>query len=360
MQLDMTQTIIAEDVDQIIQDVGIETFRPLEGSRVLITGPCGLIASYLVETIVRLNETHFSSPCEVIGISRSTIEHGRLGHLVNDPHIQFWIGDASKEFINAGERPFDFLIHAAGRSAPQVFTHDPIGTIQVNINGLQWILEHAQLHHSKSVLYVSSSEIYGNPPSQWIPTQETYAGMTSSLGLRSCYTESKRCAEALCMAYIRMHALPINIVRPALVYGPGVPLTDHRVLFEFLRRALSGYPIALQDSGEARRAYCYVTDAVTMMWKILLSEHYGEVFNVGNQREEISIVDLARLIHTVCEVAIPPAIPSSSTQRDDLLDAPNRVCLDMTKMTLDFGFEAKVSLHDGLQRTVAWYRERHS
>lgn len=348
--------IISEDIEKIIEIVG-SSLRRLEGKTLLITGPNGLLASYLVDTVARLNEEVFKKPCEVIGLGRSKIkENDRLGHLLNRKDIIFFQHDAS-EPINLRE-PIHFIIHAAGRSAPKTFQEDPIGTIDINVKGLRWLLDLAVKDKIESFLYFSSGEIYGNPLPEYIPTPETYNGNSSSTGLRACYTESKRCGEALCLAFYKIHNVPVKIVRPFIVYGPGLPIEDHRVMAEFMRSGLEKKPIVMADEGMARRNYCYILDAIIFFWKIFLSEESGEVFNVGNNAEEVSIRELAKLIHKIC--GIKGEIIFRKKENTFLRDSPTRVCPDTSKACRKFSYIPQVKLEEGLKRTLDWNLEEIS
>ncbi len=341
--------IIRQDIESIINRVGPEQFRRLEGKNFLITGPQGLLAAYLVETIVYLNTHYFNEPCEVLGLCRSPVSvSSRLRHLFTYPYCYFPYRELS-EVIPFLER-CEFIVHAAGRSAPQVFAEDPVGTMGTNLV-LAQLLEKARADKSETVLYFSSSEIYGNPTV--FPTPETYWGSTDSLGLRSCYTEAKRCGEALCMAYHRQYGVPTKIIRPALVYGPGLALDDKRVLAEFVHMALKNPPIHLRDAGQALRSYCYITDAITLIWRILLTdEAIGEAFNVGNDKEEFSIAELAQMVHD--EVGITEKIQLGS---QPLSSAPSRVCVSMEKSERFFTHESIVPFREGLSRTIEWMKQ---
>ena len=359
MSLESAKSVISQDIDKIISAVGKDYFQPLAGKDLLITGPQGLLGGYIVDTIVRLNETVLrDSPCWIVGLSRSPLtEASRLGHLF-----------CGKEFFtfsqhNAARRPYvlgqdyitAFIIHTAGRSSPSVFTQDPIGTIDINVNALRWLLDLAMYSKIKSFGWMSSSEIYGNPPPEEIPTPETYHGNSDSLGVRSCYTESKRCGEAMCLAFHVKHSVPIKIFRPALVYGPGFPMDDGRVINEFISKGIKNKPIQLRDDGSAQRCYCYIKDAMIVFWKAFLSDKNGEVFNIGDpSMREVTIKDLAALVHETCGIKELPKEGKSPA----MAGSPDRVCLSMAKAINAFGNIPSTPLEEGLRRTIAWAKER--
>ena len=361
MSLESAQSVISQDIDKIISAVGKDYFQPLARKDLLITGPQGLLGGYIVDTIARLNETILhDTPCFVVGLSRSPItRESRLGHLSRfDEHFAFTKHhDVSRAYqYYPGYSP-DFIIHAAGRSSPAIFTQDPIGTIDINVTALRWLLDLATDSKIKSFGWMSSSEIYGNPPPEEIPTPETYHGNSDSLGVRNCYTESKRCGEAMCLAFHYKHHVPVKIFRPALVYGPGFPIDDGRVINEFISKGIKNKPIQLRDDGSARRCYCYIKDAMIVFWRAFLSDKNGEVFNVGDpDMREITIKDLAVLVHQICGIKEPPQEGKAAAMKG----SPERVCLSMGKVINAFGDIPSTPLKEGLKRTIAWAREREN
>ena len=155
-------------------------------------------------------------------------------------------------------------------------------------------------------------------------------------------------AETLCFAYYYQKEVPIKIARPFLVYGPGLSLDSGLVLADFIKQAVSGKPIQLKDAGEDSRAYCYVSDALAAFWQLLFSDNNGDVFNVGNDSEEISIKDLAKLAHNLLGIKEGVIFGQSSYK------APKRILPDISKLQSTFNFGQKVLLKDGLKRTINW------
>ena len=355
MSLESAQTIISQDIEEIIAAVGEDNFKHLAWKTLLITGPQGLLGGYIVDTIARLNETILpKSPFSVIGLSRSPIrKESRLGHLLNKPNM--WLIKHNAIFPPDIECLPHYIVHAAGRSAPADFTDDPIGTIDINVTALRWLLDLAVKAKIKSFIWMSSAEIYGNPPPGWVPTPETYKGNSDPLGPRSCYTESKRCGEAMCLAFHYKYNVPIKILRPALVYGPGFPIDDKKVLSDLINSGIKGQPIQLKDEGSAQRVYLYIKDAMIIFWKVLLSDKNGEVFNLGGLlSEETTIRNIAILVHKICGIKEWPKLGSSPS----LAGSPNRVCLDMIKTIDTFGYTPTTPLTEGLKKTINWAKER--
>ena len=351
------QIIVEEDIQAVVADIDRATWQKLEGKNFLITGPQGMIAAYIVNTIEFLNRHILQKPCTVIGLARSPIDpNGIIGHTLSSIPFHYFYNASD---INCRLNTCDYVIHAAGRSAPQVFVDDPIGTIDINTIMLQWLLESAVHYKMSRFVWFSSAEIYGSPADKNIPTPESYPGMTDSIGPRSCYTESKRCGEALCMAYYRKYQVPITIFRPMLVYGPGLTLEDKRVMAEFIKMGLTKPPIVLKDEGLTSRAYCYITDAMRLFWQAFFSSRaIGEVFNMANSQEETSIFSLACDVHSLCNIKQPVQITTIKNENVALSSAPLRVCASTKKAREFFDYNPIVSLREGLARTIDWNRLR--
>lgn len=206
-------------------------------------------------------------------------------------------------------------------------------------------------------MFFSSSEIYGDPDPSHIPTPETYRGNVSPIGPRSCYDESKRLGETMSITYHRLFNTPVKIVRPFNIYGPGMMMDDYRVIPSFISEALQGKTITVHDTGLQTRTFCYVTDAVIGFLKVLLSKKNGEVYNIGNDSPEIQMIELAREINSLVpkktiikKVSYPKLYPQ---------DEPRRRCPDLTKARQNLLYSPQISLRDGLERTIIWYKTEY-
>ena len=189
---------------------------------------------------------------------------------------------------------FAYIIHAAGIASPTIYRAHPIETMDANINGLRTLLDYARQRleaglEMEGFLFYSSSEIYGDPAADAIPTPETYRGYVSCTGPRACYDESKRYGETLCVNFARQHGIPVTAVRPFNNYGPGMKITDGRVIADFFRDALAGRDLVMLSDGSPTRTFCYVSDAITGYYLALLRGRRGEAYNVGVDGPEISM-----------------------------------------------------------------------
>ena len=358
--MNTARQIVEEDCQTIVADLPSGRWKLLEGQTILLTGPQGVLGSGILNTIEYLNRTLFHIPCQVIAIHRSPIiPNGILSHTLDNPQIQYLRSDASKNLRGAIEilrmrrrlRPVSHIIHAAGYSTPLIFTSQPIETFSINMGALQWLLPYAVEQDVGRFVWFSSAEIYGT--TDRLMTEQDW-GNTDPLGQRACYVESKRCGEAFCLAYHKQQGVPVILFRPQLIYGPGLAITDRRAMAEFIKTALLKEPITLQDQGEAIRSYCYISDAMRLFWRAFFSPGaLGEVFNIANT-ENISIYDLATLIHKLCDITIPVKRATTILNNLSLLSAPWKVGASFEKAQKWFGWEPQVCLSEGLTRTITW------
>lgn len=345
--------IILADIKTIYGELKDELGK-IAGSRWLISGGAGFLGGYFLDLLHYCNENVFSKPCHIICIENYISgTPARLQHLVGSEHIRIMKGNIAKPFPVNGS--FDYIVHAASIASPTFYRKYPLETIEANVLGLKNLLDLGKTQNLKSFLNFSTSEIYGDPLPENIPTPEHYNGNVSCTGPRACYDESKRLGETLAVNYYRQFGLPVKTVRPFNVYGPGLKLEDKRVIPDFFRDALYRKKIAILSTGKSTRSFCYVSDAITGFMKVLLSQHDGEAFNVGNDELEVDIKTLATHISIlVGEVEVEF---SKSNDMDYLTDNPQRRCPDLTKAQTLLNYQPKVSLKAGLIKTFEWYKE---
>jgi dTDP-glucose 4,6-dehydratase/UDP-glucuronate decarboxylase len=353
LRLSTVTSIIREDARLAASDLDAE-LRALSGTTLLVTGAGGFLLSYLLDVVAAWNQLGSAAPCHLIAVDNfQTGLPDRVQHLVGDPHVEFRTHDVTKPL--APSRPVEWVVHGASIASPTLYRRFPLETIDVNVNGTWRMLDLAKAG-ARSMLYLSTSEIYGDPDPAAVPTTEDYRGNVSCTGPRACYDESKRLGETLCMTYFRAHGTPVKIIRPFNVYGPGQRLDDQRILPDLMSAALEGKPIVLLSDGRATRSFCYVRDAIRAMLLVMVSNENGEAFNVGNDRE----ISIRTLAETMAAVAAPPRIPVEyrvSDDKDYLSDNPQRRCPDLTKLRTRTRWTPEVDLEEGLRRTLDSYRE---
>lgn len=345
-----------EDAQAIVGEMA-ELLKELSGGTLLVTGASGFLCSYLLDVVAALNDAALGPPCKLIALDnfKSGLSD-RIAHLRTRPDVRFVLHDVGQAF--EPEEPVDWIVHGASIASPSLYRQFPLETIDVNVNGTRHMLEIAR-RGARSMLYLSTSEIYGDPGPGFIPTREDFRGNVSCTGPRACYDESKRLGETLCTTYFRLYRTPVKIVRPFNVYGPGQRLDDGRIIPDMMTDALRRRPLVLYSDGRATRSFCYVRDAVRGMLSVLLSHADGEAFNLGNDAEEISVAGLAERIS---EVAAPPRLPVEYRRSLDphyLTDNPERRCPDISKLRSLGNWRPEVGLTEGLSRTLRSYRELH-
>ena len=215
----------------------------------------------------------------------------------------------------------------------------------------------------KDLLFFSSSEIYGDPLPGNIPTPETYRGNVSCTGPRACYDESKRFGETLCVNYAQVYDLPIKIARPFNNYGPGMKITDGRVIADFSKNIIEQKNIVMFSDGTPSRTFCYVTDAIVGYLKILINGKQGESYNIGVEKPEISIKELAYKMVDIGKKHLGykgNVLFKKSEDKQYLKDNPQRRCPVITKARTHIGYNPEESLETGLLKTMQWYFDNYS
>lgn len=352
----MKKNIVKEDL-RIIAEALKKDARKLEGKTLLISGGAGFIGSYILGTIHLLNQKYLTRPCRIISIDNFiTGRKRRIIEEIKSNNLTFIEADVTKQLDIKGK--IDYVIHAAGLASPVYYQKYPLETIESAVYGARNLLEIAKLKSVKSFLFFSSSEIYGDPASKFIPTPETYQGNVSSVGPRSCYDESKRLAETICMVFYDKYKTPVKIVRPFNVFGPGMLPNDYRVVPMFVSNALNGRPLPVHDKGNQTRTFCYISDAIVGFLKVLLSKDNGQVYNVGNDNNEISMLNLAKVIKKIFNENVN--IETVSYPKQYPQDEPRRRCPDLTKIRKKLDYAPSVDLEKGLKRVIAWYKEEYS
>jgi UDP-glucuronate decarboxylase len=355
--------LLTEDLDYIGGNLA-EEFGRLAGGQLLITGGAGFLGYYLVHAALHFNTTVGRAQPIRVTVWDSFIRGtpAWLTALRGTPHLSVEVRDLTLPL----PRPmpdFQWIIHAAGIASPPFYRKYPLKTIDANINGLRNLLDYcvAQQDRGRDVagfLFYSSSEIYGDPTPEWIPTPEHYRGLVSCTGPRACYDESKRFGETLCVVFAQQHGIPAKMARPFNNYGPGLKITDKRVVSDFARDILAGRDIVMFSDGTPTRTFCYAADAITGYYKVLVKGQPGEPYNVGIDRPEISINELAeRMIATGRDLFGYQGrlVHAPNVEANYLVDNPNRRCPDIEKGRTQLGYTPTILVDEGLRRSLIWY-----
>lgn len=356
--------IVREDLDYICHGVESELTR-MAGKRVLITGGAGFLGYYLVQALLHRNQAQTADRAIRVTVY-DNFSRG-MPQWLKERAVDRNLVMIKHDITNpppADMPDHDFIIHAASIASPIFYRKHPIQTMDANVNGLRYLLEHCRERQERGrtpvegFLFYSTSEIYGDPTPENIPTPETYRGNVSCTGPRACYDESKRYGETLCVNFAAVHGLPIKTARPFNNYGPGLKITDGRVLPDMSRDIFAGRDIVMLSDGSPTRTFCYIADAIIGYLKILVRGRAGEAYNIGSESPEISMGEVAdRLALAAADLFgySGKVIRGVSADKDYLVDNPNRRCPNLDKARTELGFNPAIDLEEGLRRMLIWY-----
>lgn len=309
--------------------------------RAVVTGGAGFLGSHLCDLLLERD-------WEVLCLDNLvTGSDSNVSHLLSHPRFRFVRQDVTRYIEVPG--PMDAVLHFASPASPPDYLRLPIQTLKVGALGTHNALGLAHAKKAKFLL-ASTSECYGDP--EVSPQPETYWGRVNPIGPRGVYDEAKRFAEALTMAYHRSHGVNTRIVRIFNTYGPRMRLNDGRALPNFLYQALSGEPITVYGDGKQTRSFCYVSDLLDGIYRLLESEEHGPV-NIGNP-QELTILEFAERVRALVGGSAP--IVFRPLPQDD----PKQRCPDISKARRLLRWEPKVNLEEGLKLTYEYFRDKVS
>jgi UDP-glucuronate decarboxylase len=360
-----SKEVVKKDLEYIFSNIE-EEFARLSGKNLLVTGGAGFLGYYLVQFVLYWNSKVDRSKSVRLTVFDNYMRGlpAWLKELQGDENLTLVRHDMIKPLPEDMD-DFHYIIHAAGIASPIYYRKYPIRTMDANINGLRALLEYCRGQQEKGnpvlgFLYYSSSEIYGDPTPENIPTSETYRGNVSCTGPRACYDESKRYGETLCVNFSCQYHLSIKVARPFNNYGPGLKITDGRVTSDFARDILSGRDINVLSDGTPTRTFCYIADAVVGYFKVLVKGRNGEAYNIGVEEPEIPVADVAGKMAAIGRDLLGykgKVVLKESPDKDYLVDNPTRRCPLITKARTELGYNPRIMLDEGLKRSLAWYRD---
>ncbi|SFL80515.1 UDP-glucuronate decarboxylase [Paenibacillus sp. 1_12] len=349
--------IILEDLAYIFGQT--EKADRFAGKTIVITGCGGFIGFYLthyfiylklqgvpVESLVLLDSFRYGRPIWLEELSRD---------VANIEIHNFDIAVDKLESIPAAHRA-DYVIHMASIASPTYYRQFPIETIDANVLGLKNLLEFYRHRPVESLLFFSSSEVYGDPVPECIPTAETYLGNVSTLGPRACYDESKRMGETMCYVYHQTYHMPIRIVRPFNNFGPGMAVGDKRVPADFAQAVLTNKDLVIHSDGKPTRTFCYIADAIAGYIKVLTHDEF-DCFNIGMDRPEITVLQLASIFRNQAADLwgySGAILYQPSMEKDYLTGNPSRRCPDISKARQLLDFQPVIDVEVGVRRYLSF------
>ena len=355
----MQNKIFEEDL-KYIHD-GIDKNK-LKGSTILITGCAGFLGYYMVNYLVKYFDDLGIN--KIIGLDSFILSKPIwINNLFknNSKKLELYQFDIARDDIKniKDAKKVNYVIHMASIASPSFYRKYPLITLDANIWGLRQLLDfYKENKEFKSFLFFSSSEIYGDPDKNNIPTDENYHGNVASIGPRACYDESKRFGETICYLYAKSYSMPISIVRPFNNYGPGMRVDDKRLPADCANQIINKKDIQILSNGKPTRTFCYISDAI-IGYFLALTNCKFDYFNIGNDKPEISVFDFAKIFVSQAEIIFnhrPKVSFLDSNDTEYLVDNPNRRCPNIKKARKFLGFDPKIDPHEGVKRYLLFLK----
>lgn len=364
MKLHNAEDVVRKDLDYIVENLK-EELSGISGKNLLVTGGAGFLGHYLVQAVDHWNKRAGATRAIRITVYDNFVRGVPewMSRLVEENALILVRHDVTNP-LPVDIADFQYIIHAACIASPTYYRQCPIETMDANVNGLRFLLDYTVRQQDKGkpvegFLFYSTSEIYGDPTPENIPTPETYRGNVSCTGPRACYDESKRYGETLCVNFAQQYGLPVKIARPFNNYGPGLKISDRRVIPDYARDILAGRDIVMLSDGTPSRTFCYAADAIIGYYKILVKGRSGEAYNIGVESPEISMASLAEKMTALSRDLFGytgKVVRKTSSDKDYLVDNPNRRCPVITKARKELGYNPSIAIDEGLKRSLIWYR----
>jgi nucleoside-diphosphate-sugar epimerase len=327
----------------------VPNLNDLSGKSVLVTGATGMICSAVVELLFELNR--FQNARITVFLAGRSLERvqTRFPDFQEGKDYFFVQYDATRESsINVVP---DYIIHGASPADPASFVKQPVETMFANLYGLKSLLDICKIHPQTRLLYISSSEVYGQKKEKR-PFVESDYGFVDILNPRACYPSSKRAAETMCAAYHEEYGVDFIVVRPGHIYGPSITDTDSRASAQFTRKAKAGENIIMKSAGLQLRSYCYTLDCASAILTVLLKGDCGEAYNISNTESIVSIRDLAECMAKSAGVEV--VFEQASTQETKSYNMMDNSSLDSEKLEI-LGWKGCFNFEKGINATLKYF-----
>lgn len=330
-------------------------WEALEGKRILITGASGMIATIIIDILMRRNRK-WKQHTAVCAVSRSEKKaRERFGDYWDNPEFTWISHDISRPLPELGD--MDYILHAASNTHPRAYAVDPVGTITANVQGTYHLIEYAAGHNCRRFFFFSSVEVYGENRGDAAGFDESYLGYIDCNTLRAGYPESKRLGEALCNAFAAQTGQDFIIGRFSRVYGPTMSEEDSKAVAQFIRKAAAGENIVLKSAGNQLYSYTYAVDAASAALFLLLKGRSGSAINIAGVASDITLRELAGLLAEEAGTKVVFESPDETERAG--YSAATRAVLDGTRLA-QLGFKARTPIREGLLKTLRILQEEMS
>ncbi|BDB96582.1 NAD-dependent epimerase/dehydratase family protein [Candidatus Hydrogenosomobacter endosymbioticus] len=340
--------VIREDLELSVGSSSID-WELIDGATIVIAGATGMIASFLIDTLLYAKYTGRINDVNIVAICRDELKaRARFGPNFNLKEMQFIFRDITDSLIDLNAS--DYIIHAASHVGPMYYKTNPIGILDANIIGTKNMLELAKKSEAKSFLYISSCEVYGIIPPDVDSVRESDFCHSPLMSERSCYGDGKRAGEAMCYSYFVQHGIPVRSARFSQTYGPFMDLNSGIASADFISSVLRRENITVRSRGFFR-TFCYVSDAVTGILAILLRGKSGEAYNIGNAHQVYDILEIARIIAALFPEKGVQVISEGTPEQ-----VASRVVPDTSKLE-SLGWLPKIAVDSGFRRSIEFFEK---
>ncbi|MDR0197198.1 MAG: NAD-dependent epimerase/dehydratase family protein [Oscillospiraceae bacterium] len=348
--------ILTEDLSSVLNGLTAEERNKLFGRTVFITGFAGSLGFMLMR--------FFAEHGEKLGVKRVyALDNYIFGKpdwvqpLESNPLFTICEGDVITQDFSFAENA-DLIFHMASLASPTYYRLHPIETMDADVVGLRRLLDFYQDKNTFNLLFYSTSEVYGDPAPAQVPPPESYWGNVNTSGPRACYDESKRYAETLCYNFHNQRNFPVTVLRPFNSFGPGLRTNDKRAPADFAMNVLNNEPIVLYSDGKATRTFCYASDTTLVSLKCALHAKY-DIFNIGNDEEEMTITQLAEIYRSVGGELfgyVGDIVFKEHSDKHYNTDNPQRRCPDLSKIKSVLGYKPSVNTRTGVERYLRYLK----
>ena len=356
----MQNKILREDLSYILEKLSSDEKSKFKDATIIMTGCGGFLGYYFMHFFARYaDELEIK---KIIGLDNfltgtrdwlETLQNNNKKIVLKEFNV---ITDNIADVVGADEA--NLIIHGASIASPIFYRIYPEETIDANITGLRRMLDYYKNKSIDGFLFFSSSEIYGDPFPEFIPTSEEYRGNVATMGPRACYDEAKRFGETMCYIFNQKYNIPISIARPFNNYGPGMNINDKRLPADFAKAVHEGRDLVMYSNGKPTRTFCYIADSITGYLKVLLHGKL-DVFNIGIEKPEVSVAEFANLFaKNAKEYYDYPGdvVFEVSDDEDYMTDNPNRRCPNIDKAREILGYNPSISVDEGIGRYLQFLR----